>query len=142
MKFSEYMEKYADDARIKNWKEQYDFDLCFLVDEARLYAGLTQAQLARKMGTQQPSVARVEGGSVVPGHDFLKRMADAVGAKLVAPKFDFMVEREKAREQEEMREEIASRASASDTIHRSARQIVSRVLVLQDTVSNTQYIIT
>jgi transcriptional regulator with XRE-family HTH domain len=90
MKFSDYDKENNGDVREKDWQSQYDFDLGHLVSEARLYAGWTQKQLAEKMGTQQPGVARVEGGSVLPGHDFLKRMALAIDAPLMAPKFKFM----------------------------------------------------
>lgn len=66
-----------------------------LITEARLYADMSQAELAKKIGTQQPSIARAEKGAVVPSIDFLQKIAKAIGTYLVPPKFGFMVDREK-----------------------------------------------
>ena len=90
MKFSEYEKKNPKKIKKNDWIDDYDFEVCHLVSEARLYAGLTQKQLARRMKTQQPSIARVENGLALPGHDFLKRMASAIGVPLLAPRFDSM----------------------------------------------------
>jgi transcriptional regulator with XRE-family HTH domain len=49
-----------------------------LAQERRL-AGLTQAELATKLGTSQPAVSRVEAGGVVPRLDFLERWAEETG---------------------------------------------------------------
>jgi transcriptional regulator with XRE-family HTH domain len=38
-----------------------------LLREARLRAGLTQRELARRAGTSQPAIARWESGEVIPG---------------------------------------------------------------------------
>jgi transcriptional regulator with XRE-family HTH domain len=70
------------------------FEVSNLITEARLHAGLSQAQLANLIGTKQPSIARAEKGSVVPSVEFLKKIADAIGTYLVPPKFGFMVEQE------------------------------------------------
>ena len=43
---------------------------------------LTQKQLADKLRTGQPSIARLESGKVVPKIDFLERIAEVLGAKL------------------------------------------------------------
>lgn len=49
---------------------------------ARNRAGLTQMELARKMGTTQPVVARMEGGGIQPSLRTLQRLAQATGSKL------------------------------------------------------------
>jgi len=49
---------------------------------ARNRAGLTQMELARKMGTTQPVVARMEGGRIQPSLRTLQRLAQATGSKL------------------------------------------------------------
>ena len=49
--------------------------------EARLAAGLTQEEVARRMGTSQPVVARLESGHK-PSLKTLERYAAAVGARL------------------------------------------------------------
>jgi DNA-binding transcriptional regulator YiaG len=49
---------------------------------ARLSAKLTQDQVARRMGTSQSAVARMESGRALPSTTSLKRYAQAVGRKL------------------------------------------------------------
>jgi DNA-binding XRE family transcriptional regulator len=44
--------------------------------------GLTQAQLAQRMGRQQPSVGRFEAGNTNPTLGFLQDVAEALGARL------------------------------------------------------------
>jgi len=50
-----------------------------LVREARKRAGLTQAQLAARVGTTQSAVARVESGSVSPSLEHLTKLVRAAG---------------------------------------------------------------
>jgi predicted transcriptional regulator len=45
-------------------------------------AGLSQAEIARRMGTSQPAVARLETGGVDVRLSTLERYAAAVGARL------------------------------------------------------------
>ena len=71
-------------------KHDFRFEVANLITEARYYYKLTQAQLAKKVGTQQPSIARIESGSTLPSLSFLERLADSVGTYLVAPQFGFM----------------------------------------------------
>ncbi len=49
---------------------------------ARMAAKLTQAELARRLGTTQSAVARLEGGRVSPSFATLRRYAKATGARL------------------------------------------------------------
>src|SRR3954454_712259 len=60
-----------------------------LLDEllkARRHAGLTQAEVAARMGTQTPAVARLEAGGVTRRHSpslaTLRKYAQAVGCRL------------------------------------------------------------
>ena len=46
----------------------------------RLALGLSQAQLAAKVGTSQPQIARIETGSHDPTYDTFARFARALGA--------------------------------------------------------------
>lgn len=51
--------------------------------EVRIKRGLTQAELARKVGTMQPAIARMEAGQVGEvSFDFLIRVALALGITL------------------------------------------------------------
>ncbi|MDO8618889.1 MAG: helix-turn-helix transcriptional regulator [Candidatus Daviesbacteria bacterium] len=51
--------------------------------EARLKRGLTQGELAEKIGTKQSAIARLEGGNVNPSLEFLQKIAQALGSKLI-----------------------------------------------------------
>ena len=50
---------------------------------ARTQAGLTQADVAERMGTTQSTVARLEGGTAAPSLRSLQRYAQAVGCRAV-----------------------------------------------------------
>jgi transcriptional regulator with XRE-family HTH domain len=71
-------------------KNDFRFEVANLVTEVRYHYKLTQAQLAKKMGTQQPSIARIESGSTLPSLSFLEKLAESVGTYLIAPRFGFM----------------------------------------------------
>jgi HTH-type transcriptional regulator/antitoxin HipB len=45
--------------------------------------GISQAELARRIGSTQPSIARLEAGRVSPTLETLDRVAAALGAELV-----------------------------------------------------------
>jgi ribosome-binding protein aMBF1 (putative translation factor) len=49
---------------------------------ARSHAGLTQAELASRMGTTQSAIARIEGGKVRPSTTTLEKVANATGTRL------------------------------------------------------------
>lgn len=49
---------------------------------ARSHAGLTQAELASRMGTTQSAIARMEGGKVRPSTTTLEKVASATGTRL------------------------------------------------------------
>ena len=53
------------------------------VRAARRRAGMSQVELARRAGTSQPSIARLERGLVSPTVISLDRIARALGAELV-----------------------------------------------------------
>ena len=53
-----------------------------ILREARLRAGLTQQQLARRAGTSQPAIARWESGAVVPSFERLRELVRACGLEL------------------------------------------------------------
>lgn len=50
---------------------------------ARMKKGLTQEQLAKKMGTKQSAIARVEGGNSNPSIAFLEKLTQALDSKLI-----------------------------------------------------------
>jgi len=58
-------------------------ELAFTLAEARRKAGLTQADVATRMGTSQAAVARIESGQGAPKRSTIERYARAVGARPV-----------------------------------------------------------
>lgn len=71
-------------ARRVGYAEAKDaFELGARVRTERERLGLTQAELAERMGTTQPTVARLEAGGVTPSLDTLHRAAEALGLELV-----------------------------------------------------------
>lgn len=59
------------------------FDLAEQVRAARERLGVTQAELATRIGSTQPAIARLEAGGVMPNLDTLRRIASALGMELV-----------------------------------------------------------
>ncbi len=63
-----------------------EFALLDVLLEARRRAGLTQAQVAAKMGTKTPAIARLEAGGGTKRHSpslaTLRKYAEAVGCRL------------------------------------------------------------
>ncbi len=51
--------------------------------EARVKKGLTQEQLAKKIGTKQSAVSRIESGRANPSMAFLEEISQALGRKLI-----------------------------------------------------------
>jgi DNA-binding XRE family transcriptional regulator len=60
-----------------------EFTLARELIAARVYAGLTQQQLAQAMDTTQSAIARLESGRRMPGVKTLERLAEATGTRLV-----------------------------------------------------------
>ena len=74
-------------SRDADYRAAYDelepeFELAHALITARVSAGLTQAQLAKRMKTTQSVVARPEGGRVHPSTRTLGRIAQATGTRL------------------------------------------------------------
>jgi len=68
-------------------KAEYDalapeFEISAELVRARLRAGLSQADLAARMGTSQSTIARLEGGLSLPSTKTLLRYAQATGSKV------------------------------------------------------------
>ncbi len=59
-----------------------EFELVRALIEARASSGLTQEEVARRMGTTQTAVARLESGRVNPSTQTLARFAVATGTRL------------------------------------------------------------
>ena len=62
--------------------QEEEFSLVSALIAARAKAGLTQTELASRMGTTQAVIARLEGGKTRPSTQTLARYAAATGCKL------------------------------------------------------------
>ena len=59
------------------------FELAERVRQARERMDITQAELAKRIGSTQPAIARLEAGGSTPSFDTLRRIAAALGLELV-----------------------------------------------------------
>jgi len=77
----------------KDWQAEQEQDPEFVaasrelepgyqIARLRIQRGLTQTQLARLVGTRQPSIARLENGTSTPSLSFLNRIATALDARI------------------------------------------------------------
>ena len=64
----------------------------------RARAGLTQEELAQRMGTTQPVIARLESGRIRPSISTLERLAKATGSRLLVS-FEPIIPTPKKKEQ-------------------------------------------
>jgi len=74
---------------LKNRKVQtaYDalgpeFEVAASLIKRRLEKGLTQLELAKRVGTKQSAISRLESGTYNPSLDFLRKVTYALGARL------------------------------------------------------------
>lgn len=70
----------------KDVRKKYDelgpeFALISLLIKKRIETGLTQKQLAHKIGTKQSAIARLESGRYNPTLNAMRKIAEALGAK-------------------------------------------------------------
>jgi DNA-binding XRE family transcriptional regulator len=63
-------------------KADAEFAIIEALVRARVRAKLSQAELAKRIGTTQSAIARLEGGGVSPSLATLRRYAEATGSKL------------------------------------------------------------
>ncbi len=61
---------------------ELEYSIITQVIQKRLEKGLTQKQLAQKVGTKQSAIARLEGGNSNPSVAFLEKISKALGSKL------------------------------------------------------------
>lgn len=71
-------------------KSRLKFEIADMVFEARLKKGITQLELANRVGTKQPGISRIEAGEKLPSISFLEKIAEALDTTLVAPRFEFL----------------------------------------------------
>ena len=82
-KWTEISRPASESARVAAQDEERISQFRELVFRLRTEAGLTQAELAKRMGTTQSAIARIEGGGSRPTLETLERLARAVGKEFV-----------------------------------------------------------
>lgn len=68
-------------------KKAYDafgpeFELVHMLLQKRIESGFTQAELAKKIGTKQSAISRLESGSYNPTLALLRKVAEALGSDI------------------------------------------------------------
>lgn len=83
--FAELQKEWLEDPEIKKAYDELgpEFELMASIIEKRLAKGLTQSALAKKVGTKQSAIARLESGRYNPSLAFLRKVATALDTKLV-----------------------------------------------------------
>lgn len=84
MKFNDYLEKQLKNPEIKKEFDRLEpeYEIISAIIKARKELGLTQLELAKRMGTDQSRISKMERGTLNPSLDFIKRLADAMGKKV------------------------------------------------------------
>jgi len=78
----------ADLMRDPEFRREYEklepeFQIARALIDARIKKKMTQAEIARKAGTKQPVISRLEGACGSPSLSLIKRIAKALNARLV-----------------------------------------------------------
>lgn len=72
------------DKKIKKAYEELgpEFSIIEMIIRRRVERGLSQKDLARKIGTKQSAISRLESGDYNPSISFLQKVGEALSAKL------------------------------------------------------------
>ena len=82
--FKEFMAESLADPEVKREFDALapEFEIAVELISARKRAGLSQAELAERMGTSQSAIARLESGQTLPSTKTLLRFAEATRSKV------------------------------------------------------------
>ncbi|MGB9858870.1 MAG: helix-turn-helix transcriptional regulator [Moorellaceae bacterium] len=84
MKWEELKDQLMKDPAFRKEYEELEpeYQLVRSIIQQRIAKGMTQAELAKRVGTRQSAIARLESGRYNPSLRFLKRVAKALDARL------------------------------------------------------------
>lgn len=71
-----------DDVRFEYERLQPRYEIISQIIAARKEQGMTQAELAKKVGTQKSNISRLESGNYNPSLDMLIKVANCLGKSL------------------------------------------------------------
>ncbi len=82
--FKEFRKEILKDKEVKRHYDEleFEFELVRLLLDKRIKQGITQKELADKIGTKQSSIARLESGKYNPSLSFLNKVAKALDVKI------------------------------------------------------------
>ena len=85
MKHEEVKKQLLQDPEVKNEYEKLKvlYDIKREIIKLRIEQGLSQQELADKIGTKQSAISRLENGEYNPSIDFLNKVAKALGKELL-----------------------------------------------------------
>ncbi len=71
----------------EEFRKEYDklkprYEIIAQIIEARKEQNMTQAELAKRVGTQKSNISRLESGNYNPSLDFLVKVAQSLGKEL------------------------------------------------------------
>ncbi len=86
MTHDEFVKKSLQNPAFKKVYDSFELEykLIDAVIEQRIKKGITQKELAKKVGTKQSAIARFESGEFDFTFSFLKKLVDALGIKITA----------------------------------------------------------
>lgn len=84
----------------KDLEKALRFEISADLIRTRIYKGFTQKQLADRLETQQPFIARLESGKHLPSMETLRNLANVYECDLLPPRFGFMKDIEDAKDKE------------------------------------------
>ena len=82
--YKQFKKRLLEDKKIKQAYENLapEFALIEIIIKKRIEKGLTQKELAKKIGTKQSAVSRFESGTYNPSFSFLQKIANALDTRL------------------------------------------------------------
>jgi DNA-binding XRE family transcriptional regulator len=82
--FAQFKKEALKNEKIKMEYEKLEpeFELAKMLIEKRLKRGMTQKELAEKIGTKQTAISRLESGNYNPSFLLLRKIAIALGSRL------------------------------------------------------------
>ncbi len=82
--FDEYLEHKLEDSEFRKEYESMEPEYALIeqILELREQLGLTQEELAKRIGTRQCNISRFENGNSNPSLAFLKKIAAGLGKKI------------------------------------------------------------
>ena len=82
--YTQFKNAILKDKAIKRAYEELgpEYEIIALLIKKRLQQRLTQKQIARRVGTKQSAISRLESGTYNPSLNFLYKVADALDVKL------------------------------------------------------------